>query len=555
MMTSTHLLGAWPPAVRWIAGVAAALLAACGGHDDPMARYLEQPLEWHACAAERFNALDLKLAQRLGARVSCAEIRVPMDYAQPELAEIQVALLRVRAGSPAEDTPALLINPGGPGVEGLFQPLQLAVYWGMDGTSDDPSVVRSYQQMAQRYDLIGFSPRGMGWSTRLECATPQPPLPVADPTRHLDKANIDKTLVNSELIARACEGNPLTPHIHTEATARDMDLIRQVLHQDKLHYIGLSYGTWLGHWYAGLFPERVGRMLLSGVTDFGVPLNHQSLPQDQGRQVVLDQVLLPYAARHPERFGLPTTVAALRQLIDALPDALHAAFVNTLIEGNLLSNANLADGAVVTLRAAQVLHGELQARPGVDRDSLMKWAADFDFVPATAEASLHDMARMAAQDLVGRTFKPEGRKEHMYWSVVCNDSGTGFTPETWVAQSNLNARLYPDFGGAVRENACLFWPLKPRTRPAPQRATETGPILMLQATLDPLTVLSGALNSLYALPNAGMVLIEGEITHAPLPPYGTRCVDEPIAAYFLAGTPPPRTTLCGARPLAADAGG
>ena len=108
-----------------------------------------------------------------------------------------------------------------------------------------------------------------------------------------------------------------------------------------------------------------------------------------------------------------------------------------------------------------------------------------------------------------------------------------------MAQSNLNASLYRDFGGSVRENACLYWRQPPRARPPPQRATEAGPILMLQSTLDPLTGLSGALNSLHLMPNAGMVVIDGEITHAPLPPYGS---------------PPPRTTLCPARPLAADAG-
>ena len=76
---------------------------------------------------------------------------------------------------------------------------------------------------------------------------------------------------------------------------------------------------------------------------------------------------------------------------------------------------------------------------------------------------------------------------------------------------------------------------------------------MLQATLDPLTVLPGAMNSLYLLPNASMILINDEITHALMPPYGTSCVDQPIAVYFLTGSLPPRTTSCQSRPLAADA--
>lgn len=542
----------------WAVGLLVSMvtLVSCGGTDsDPLSRYQNQAPDWQACAVERFSASDLKLAQQLGARVSCADIRVPLDYAHPTQGEIKVAVLRVQASGTGVNNPAIVINPGGPGLDGWAWPLMMALYWSLDGTTEDPAVVQSYQQLAQRYDLIGFSPRGTGWSTKLECLHPQDPLPVADPTRQLDPANIAKTLFNSELIAQACRDNPLMPHINTDATARDMDLIRHLLHQDKLNYIGLSYGTWLGNWYASLFPERVGRMLLSGVTDFSIPLNHQALPQDQGRQLVLDKVLIPYATRHPDHFGLPATTSALRQMIDALPDPLHAAIVNTLIDHNLLSSASMADSAVLSLRAAQVLHSELQANPGIDQASLLARMANFDFVPLTPDATLNAITRTAAEDLVNRYFKPEAQNLDMFWSVVCNDSGTGFTPQTWVDLGNLNARLYPDFGGSVRDNACLYWRQPLIARPSQQRATQAGPILMLQSTLDPLTVLPGAMNSLELLPKASMVLINGEITHAPMPPYGTSCVDQPIAAYFLDGVVPPRTTSCPSRPLAADAGG
>lgn len=533
--------------------LALAGLSGCGSSDDPLARFKEQAPNWQPCADERLDATAAKLAQQLGARVSCADLRAPLDYANPALGEIRLAVLRVQAESADSDHQAILINPGGPGLDGLLWPINLSVYWSMEQTTDDPAVVRDYQAMAQRYDLIGFSPRGTGWSTRLECSRTQDPLPVEDPTRQLDPANTDKTLFNSQLIAQGCKDQALMQHIHTDATARDMDLIRQVLHQDKLNYIGLSYGTWLGNWYASLFPQRVGRMLLSGVTDFSIPLNHQSLPQDQGRQVVLDSVLIPYATRHPDRFGLPATVFAIRQMINSLSDPLHAALVNTMIDGNLLSNANLSDHAALTLRAAEVLHNILQASPGIDQASLLEQVATTDFVPPTSTPLLNDLARTAAQELVNRYFKPMIQKEDMFWSVVCNDSGTGFTPETWVQQSNSNARLYPDFGGAVRDNACLYWPLPHLIRPPQYQAAQAGNILMLQSAMDPLTVLSGAMNALYLLPNASMIVIDGEITHAPLPPYGTGCVDRPIAEYFLNGKIPARTSNCQGRPLPADA--
>lgn len=539
-------------AMAFAGALGLSLLSACGDSADPMARFRDQDPGWHECPAERFDETTAFVAQQLAGRVSCADIRVPLDHDHPAQGEITVAVLRVRADPTRTDAPAILMNPGGPGVDGWSYPLMTAFYWNLEGTTEDPADVAAYRQLARTYDFVGFSPRGIGWSTRLECGHSRPPLPIANPTRRLEPENIDSTLVNSKQVADDCSANPLTPFINTDATARDMDLIRHLLNQEKLNYIGMSYGTWLGNWYASLFPQRVGRMLLTGVTDFSVPLTHQALPQDQGRQQVLDKVLIPYAARHPGRFGLPASESAIRQMIDALPDALHLATVSALIDRNLLSSANAADTAALTLRAAQLLADALREAPAIAEAGLRAFVDTAGFVPATSVPGYEDIAKGIAQELVRRHFRPEAENLDMFWSVVCNDAGTGFTPEAWTLESNLNARLYPDFGGSVRNNACLYWSKPPVARPDPRLAAAAGPILMLQGTMDPLTVLPGAMNSLYLSPNASMVLIDGEITHAPMPPYGNRCVDRPIARYLLDGTPPPRTTNCPSRPLAAD---
>jgi pimeloyl-ACP methyl ester carboxylesterase len=346
----------------------------------------------------------------------------------------------------------------------------------------------------------------------------------------------------------------LTPDINTDATARDMDLIRHLLGEDKLNFIGLSYGTWLGNWYASLFPQRVGHMLLSGVTDFSEPLNHQTLQQEGGMQRVLDEVLIPYAVAHPQRFGnLAATADELRAMLGSLPNSLHYATVSTLSETHSLSESTLADVAVMTLLATKVIQAQLLASPGIDESTLTKQLAAYSFSP---QQDLNDNANFAAAAILRSYFlqvgeKPAAKDESMFWAVVCNDTGTGFTPQSWVLASNLSAALYKDFGGYMRDNACLYWTQSGITRPSQDRAASAGAILLLQAELDPLTVLTGAHKSLSLLPNARMIEITGEYSHAPLPPYGTGCVDKPIAQYFLDGTQSANTS-CNRRSLAAE---
>lgn len=532
-------------------------LTSCGGGDaDPMASYTNQTLVWQACDPERVGGGYFpELLTMLSDQTQCADIRVPRDYANPAKGEMKVAMLRVKGLQTSERRTSILLNPGGPGEDGVPFALMMGAYWRLDGTTD-AAVVPLYKEMAQRFDLIGFSPRGTGWSTPLACVPQRELRFVSNPTRDLSQDNINNTLYNNQVIAESCLSNPLTPDINTDATARDMDLIRHLLGEGKLNFIGASYGSWLGNWYASLFPERVGRMLLSGVTDFSEPLSHQEILQEGALQRVLDEVLIPYAVAHPQRFGhLANDASSLRTLLGNLPAALHYATVDTLEETQVLTNVYYADDAVMVLLAAKLIQAQLEASPGLDEQTLLNSLAAYTF---STDAFLNERAHLAAASLARGYFlqvagkpKPMAKDDGMFWAVVCNDAGTRYTPETWVQASNRNAALYPDFGGLIRDNVCLYWPPSGITKPPQEQAATAGNILMLQTELDPLTVLSGAEKSLALLPNARMIEITGEYTHAPLPPYGTSCVDKPIALYFLDGTQP-ANTRCDGLPLPAQ---
>jgi pimeloyl-ACP methyl ester carboxylesterase len=257
--------------------------------------------------------------------------------------------------------------------------------------------------MARQYDLIGFSPRGTGASTNLTCPSEESfrfdsIIAVDD-----SQANFDSVLHNSRLIAENCAQNLQTPYMNSETTARDLDMVRHLLGDDKFNYIGYSYGTWLGTWYAGLFPERVGRMLLIGNADITAPLNDVLLPQGQGMQRVMDEALAAYASRHPDRFRLGGTIEEVKQaylsLRTMVPRHLLAATAESQM--NTISKSNEADKTLFTLRAAQMMQGYLAANPGAGEAKVKAWIEGAQFVP---DGKLNKQVRAKALDLNGSYF-------------------------------------------------------------------------------------------------------------------------------------------------------
>ena len=305
----------------------AVLLASCGGSDsptpptpvDPLALFNQQKLDWQACNTNLFDE-GVDQITGLGKRVTCALMRAPLDYKNPALGELKLALMRVSAAQPRQRLGAILFNPGGPGGDGLLSGLELA---GLSVIANPVDALgKLIGDMGNRYDLIGFSPRGVGASTTLTCASRYLLQLQNNATFDRSPTNLKNKQSNQRLIAETCANNPLTPHIHTDATARDMDLVRSLLGDEKLNFIGYSYGTWLGTWYASLFPERVGRMLLDSSMNVAGSFDDASLLQEMGRQRVMDEVVFPYAARHNKLFNLGDNADQIRANLLALPPAL-----------------------------------------------------------------------------------------------------------------------------------------------------------------------------------------------------------------------------------------
>ncbi len=229
---------------------AVSLVTACGQSSSPvgapgagdLSRFYGQSITWSACDGE----------------FQCGSFEVPLDYANPSGEAITIKVLKAPATDKSKRLGSLVVNPGGPGASGI----EFARYAG--GTIS-PAVLA-------QYDIVGFDPRGVIESTPIKCMDgPQTDRflsTLGAPATAGQRSEVEKVAAD---FGESCEQHSptLTPAIGTVATARDMDVLRQVLGESKLNFIGLSYGTLLGLIYIDQFTDKVGRFVLDGVIDPG----------------------------------------------------------------------------------------------------------------------------------------------------------------------------------------------------------------------------------------------------------------------------------------------
>ncbi|MEU9003327.1 alpha/beta hydrolase [Streptomyces sp. NPDC048551] len=237
-------------------------------------------------------------------RMRCGTVTVPLDHDDPAKGTIRVALARIPASAPGRrPLGSLLLNFGGPGGR---------------GTTALAADAATFAKLGERYDLVSFDPRGVGLSAPVSCGGSQQ---VGD----LVPADAASQLAALRAVARGCalHSGPVLPYVGTVNVARDLDAIRGALGDEKLNYLGFSYGTRLGAVYAALFPRRTGRMALDGVDTLGEPLAEQALVSARGRQRALDG-FLAWCARRPGPDGCVygTDARTAGEAVEALVERL-----------------------------------------------------------------------------------------------------------------------------------------------------------------------------------------------------------------------------------------
>ncbi|WP_145975352.1 alpha/beta hydrolase [Deinococcus gobiensis] len=530
------------------------LLGACSttSTPDPLATYTGQQLNWTSC--DPTLVPYRQVIKAVGSRIECADVQVPLDWNKPDRGTMSFSMLRVKAGDAAARKGAIFFNPGGPGGDGLLFGAIYGYLWNQADTTTPAG--KALKALADGYDLVGFSPRGTGQSSRYTCGSNELASPEQYPSEDRSQTNIDAMLRNARLVAQSCLKNPITPYINTDQTARDLNLARQLMGDAKLNYVGYSYGTWLGSWYARRFPESTGRLLLDGNTAFAGTFQDSFNLQPLGFERAFREVALAYAARHDDVFGLGKTAADVYAVYNAFPGALKFTlqqYSSSNIIQNLYSNQSIPNISL-QLVAARGFAAVIKANPEVkDNASLAELVAKqtYSGVPKLNAAAQQEALTMVDTYLAivnGLT----GPVELSYGSAVFNailnnDTAWEKDPQKWVEFGNQEAKSHPLIGGSYTETSAIYWPAPSASRP--DVPANLPPILMLQNEYDPATPAEGALAALKAFPSAKMLFVDDEAQHTAFP-YGTDCVDLQVAQYFLNGTmPAQKFNVCGALPL------
>ncbi|MGW1953093.1 alpha/beta hydrolase [Streptomyces sp. NPDC001920] len=260
------------PALRRCAVTGAVGLAVLGtglpaARDDAesdLSRFYEQKISWAKCPGEGLPE-DLQ----------CGKITVPLDYAHPREGTLDLALARYRATG--EKRGSVLLNFGGPGGAGVPEFM---------------SGGKEFMELTDGYDIVTFDPRGVGRSSPVSCGDIEENVDLPDDGTQLDR-DPRHVLDQLQQAADACarHSGPVLRHIGTVDASRDMDVMRAALGDEKLNYLGFSYGTRLGAVYAAQFPDKVGRLVLDGVDTLTEPLTEQGVAGAKGQQQALDDFI------------------------------------------------------------------------------------------------------------------------------------------------------------------------------------------------------------------------------------------------------------------------
>ncbi|MQY16283.1 Carboxylesterase A [Streptomyces sp. RB5] len=443
-----------------------------------------------------------------GTRWECATLTVPVDYAKPGGETMGIALIRARAKSGADRIGSLVFNFGGPGasgVRGLANSAQL------------------FENLRERYDLVGFDPRGVAASSRVRCL-PDKRLDAffaMDATP--DSAAEEKTyLDSSRAFNEACDANagPLLPHIGTADAARDMDLMRTVLGDDKLNYFGFSYGTKLGGVYAHLFPKHVGRMTIDAVVDPTADLKHHALNQATGFQRALNNY---FRSRGEDPKAGTARITALLKRLDTHPLPTRG--------GRPLTENQALTGIVVPL---------------YDKAG---WPTLTQALTEAEQRGTGTILLALADQYNGREASGKyGLQAHAQRAVDCADSSSRPTlaeAKGWVTEFTAISPVFGPFLAWDTAGWCVDWPVEGASADPDVSAPGAPAIVVVGGKGDPATPYEGARRMVDELgPGTGiLVTYEGEGHGA----YGTgdTCVTEAVDAYFLRGKTPSPGTTCG----------
>ncbi|ANY05327.1 alpha/beta hydrolase [Pseudonocardia sp. HH130630-07] len=513
------------PARSWVVAAALPLVLAVGAcapaapappaaapPPPELARFYDQELRFGPCDGYATTAADEAIfASRPG--LECARLEVPLDYADPTGPTGRVAMLRVPARG--ESQGPLLLNSGGPGGSGM-------------GFAVTTAAALATSAVTERFDLVGFDPRGVGASTpAVECFTPEQ-YRAGDTTTEFFLSAGTWTPDDARRLTEQCAGRSggaaTLTSVATRDTVRDMDVLRAALGREQLDFLGQSYGTRMGALYAETFPQNVRTMVLDGAVDPRAG-NERRLAQYTGFQQSFDLMAADCTtspgcplgtdpARATERFQ-----QIVRPLLDRpVPYG----------DGRQFTYTDAVNAVIAALYSPD-------SWPAIPR--------------GLTELQDGDPGRLVRLIELFAGREPDGRGANLTsanMAITCMDEQR-MTPEQ---AADFRARIYgmapfadPGRGTDGALDACTTWPAEPKaTYPLPDRVEGVAPTLTISLTRDPTTPYDGAVRMAEML-GGSLLTVDGD-GHTIAATGANPCVNEVVADYLTTGRPPSGEARC-----------
>ncbi|MDX2544115.1 alpha/beta hydrolase [Streptomyces sp. WI04-05B] len=480
----------------------AASVASTSATPAGLARYYGQKLSWRSCGVPGFQ---------------CATMKAPLDYAAPTEGDVKLAVSRRKATGAGRPLGSLLVNPGGPGGSAVGY---VQAYAGIGY----PAQVRA------RYDIVAVDPRGVARSEPVECldGREMDAYTQTDTTPDSDR-EADQLVDAYKEFAEGCGSSSpaLLRHVSTVEAARDMDILRALLGDERLTYVGASYGTFLGATYAGLFPDRVGRLVLDGAMDPSLSASRLSLDQTAGFETAFEafakdcvrQTDCPLGTKSSE---VGTNLKAFFGRLDKSPIPTGDA------AGRKLGEALATTGVIAAMYDESTWPQLRESLTSAmrDRDGAGLLLLSDSYYERDADGRYSNLMSANA-------------------AVNCLDLPAAYTTPDQVRDALPSfEKASPVFGDVMAwaSLSCAYWPVRATGEPHRIEAKGAAPIVVVGTTRDPATPYRWAQSLSRQLSSARLLTYEGDGHTA----YGrgSDCIDGTINKYLLRGTPPVKGKRC-----------
>ena len=478
-----------------------------------------------------------------GTAFKCATVTVPLDYDHPQGKTITVALKKLPSTS-SSPRGSVFLNPGGPGGSGISAIESRAELF---KTGEMSEVLASY-------DVIGFDPRGVGQSTPITCWSPEDVQAIlagqaeapssGQPTTSGSAADI---IAQGSREAAACQKYTEVPeildHADTRSVARDMDVMRALVGDKDLNYLGVSYGTYLGAVYTELFPDNIGRVVLDSAMD---PTMARQDPME-GDAAAGEQSLRTYIESQQGQAGFPlsgTTDAAVAQLATFL-DGLDADPLTVSGSGTPLNRAKAVDaiGKLVTTSPDKwplLTEGLTQAMNAHDGTALK---ANADAVSGNSAPPTTEKQVVEKLQLID-----------VFSANRCLDFPDAGNESSWDATLASYRRDYPVFHSLLpqMDAFCHGWGHTSRTEAVDVDVEATNPVLVVGILHDPNTPYPWSQAMVSRIRNSHLLSVDM---------YGhgatgrNACTSAKVSDFLVNGTLPSDGEVCAADPEPQAGGG